>query len=55
MKNTLKKIICVFYMRFYNLQNSVKLLPKMQKRTFQGDHATDLGLWVLGLSPPLDF
>ena len=52
MKNTLKKIICVFYMRFYNLQNSVKLLPKMQKRTFQGDHATDLGLWVLRLSPP---
>ena len=23
----------------------------MQKRTFQGDHATDLGLWVLRLSP----
>ena len=39
-------------MTFYNLQNFAKLLPKMQKRTFQGDHATDLGLWVLRLSPP---
>ena len=48
-------IVCVFYMTFYNLQNFAKLLPKMQKRTFQGDHATDLGLWALRLSPPLVF
>ena len=63
-KNTLKKIkyifrvlkcavVCLFYMTFYNLQNSEKLLPKMQKRTVQG--GARYGSWALGalfFAPP---
>ena len=29
-------VFCVFYMTFHNLQNFVKLPPKMQEMAFQG-------------------